>query len=80
VVTLCYYDTNITFLRAESGWYQFVSRGEPAPHYHTMRQFFTNSFHGHYSPLAFYTEFKLTYLIGPRESFWKWRQLDQTPL
>ena len=75
VVTLCYYDTNITFLRAESGWFQFMSREEPSPHYGMMRQFFTNSSHGHYIPFAFYTEFELTYLIGPRETFWKWRQL-----
>jgi hypothetical protein len=40
-----------------------------------LRQFFTNSSHGHYTPFAFYTEFELTYLIGPREAFWKWRQL-----
>jgi hypothetical protein len=40
-----------------------------------MRRFFTKSYNGHYSPLAFYTELKLTYLIGPRETFWKWRQL-----
>jgi uncharacterized membrane protein len=40
-----------------------------------LRQFFTNSSHGHYVPFAFYTEFELTYLIGPRETFWKWRQL-----
>ena len=74
-VTFCYYQTNVTFLRAESGYFQIVSHSAPAPHYDMLRHFFTHSYNGHYAPLAFSTELELTYLIGPREPFWKWRQL-----
>jgi hypothetical protein len=74
-VAFCYYKTNITFLRAESGYFQMMSHAAPPPHSDMLRYFVTKSYYGHYIPVALYSELELSYLIGPRERFWKLRQL-----
>jgi hypothetical protein len=75
VTAVAYHRTNITFFRAESGWYQFLSHEQPQVRRNYVAFFFTHSYHGHFTPLAFASEFALTRLAGPHENFWKWRQL-----
>ncbi|MEN3370178.1 MAG: hypothetical protein V7609_2321 [Verrucomicrobiota bacterium] len=75
VTAVAYHRTNITFFRAESGWYQFLSHEQPQVQRNYVAFFFTHSYHGHFTPLAFASEFGLTRLVGPYENFWKWRQL-----
>jgi len=72
LITVAYYHTNIVFLRAESGWYQAISQ---LPHRHQYFSYFTESYHGHYTPFAFAAEIELSHWFGPRENPWKWRQL-----
>lgn len=71
-VTVAYYHTNIVFLRAESGWYQAISQ---TVHRHHFLPYFTESYHGHYTPFVFAAEIELSHWLGPRETLWKWRQL-----
>lgn len=71
-IVAAYYHTNIVFLRAESGWYQAISQ---MPHRHQFLHYFTNSYHGHYTPFAFAAEIEISHWFGPRETPWKWRQL-----
>jgi hypothetical protein len=75
VTAIAYHRTNITFFRAESGWYQFLSHEQPPVQRNYVAFFFTHSYHGHFTPFAFASEFALTRLAGPHASFWKWRQL-----
>ena len=75
VTAVAYHRTNITFFRAESGWYQFLSHEQPQVRRNYIAFFFTHSYHGHFTPLAFAAEFRLTRLAGPHATFWKWRQL-----
>lgn len=74
-ITVCFYHTNITFLRAESGWFQFMVRQHPTVYLRMLRGFLTHSDHGHYVPFALMGELELTYLVGPHQAFWKWRHL-----
>jgi hypothetical protein len=74
-VTLAYYDTNISLLRAENGWFHILCHSAPAPHGGMLRDFLMRGGHGHYTPFAFYTELELSYLFGTNEALWKWRQL-----
>jgi hypothetical protein len=73
LVAICYRNTQSAFLRAESGWYEFLSHSDQRQHFLTY--LLTYSYHGHYTPLAFAAEFELTRLVGPQELFWKWRQI-----
>jgi hypothetical protein len=73
LVAVCYRHTQSAFLRAESGWYEFLSHSDQRRHF--LIYLLTYSYHGHYTPLAFVAEFELTRLVGPRELFWKWRQI-----
>lgn len=72
VIIAAYYRTNIVFLRAESGFYQQISQ---SPHRHGLIHYFSDSYHGHYTPFAFAAEIELSHWFGPREAPWKWRQL-----
>jgi len=72
VITVAYYRTNIVFLRAESGWYQAISQ---SPQRHNVIHYFSDSYHGHYTPFIFAAEIELSHWFGPREVAWKWRQL-----
>lgn len=75
LIAFAFRDTQSTFLRAESGWYQLLSHSNAATRASFTRLLFTSSYHGHYTPVAFFVEFKLSEWIGPVGSFWKWRQI-----
>lgn len=70
-----FHHTPSNFLRAESGWYLFVSRSEPAVQRDFVRRTYTMTRSGHYTPLAFLAEFATAKVIGTRAAFWKWRQI-----
>jgi len=76
LLTACVYQhTEINFLRAESGWYLFLSHSAPAIRHSFEKTVVTMSFKGHYAPLGFLAEFETAKLAGTHEGFWKWRQI-----
>jgi hypothetical protein len=75
LTALVYRHTQSNFLRAESGWYLFLSHSSPVIQHNTERDFWTTSFNGHYAPLAFLAEYETAKLAGTHGSFWKWRQI-----
>ena len=75
LVALCYHRTPVTFFRAESGWYQTLSRASPASQGDFVRQLFTKSYNGHYTPFVSWLEFEQTKFVGAREAYWRWRAI-----
>jgi hypothetical protein len=75
LTALVYRHTQSNFLRAESGWYLFLSHSSPVVRHNTERDIWTTSFNGHYAPLAFLAEYETARLAGTHGSFWKWRQI-----
>ncbi|HXA10227.1 MAG TPA: hypothetical protein VNW28_09605, partial [Chthoniobacterales bacterium] len=75
-----YHDTNITFLRADSGYYQILAHSSPAKQKQNIRRFWRQSVAGHYTPLAFSAEFFFTKLAGTRAAVWRCRQIGAVAL
>jgi hypothetical protein len=75
-----YRHTESNFLRAESGWYLYLSHSSPSIHRVFEKALLTKSFYGHYAPLGFLGEFVTAKLIGTRAWFWKWRQITVVAL
>jgi hypothetical protein len=75
VTAFVYHQTQSNFLRAESGWYLFLSNAAPAVQHDFEKNLLTKSFKGHYTPFAFLFEFATAKLIGTHAGFWKWRQI-----
>jgi hypothetical protein len=75
LTALVYRHTQSNFLRAESGWYLFLSHSSPLVQHNTEKDFWTTSFNGHYAPLAFRAEYETAKLVGTHAWFWKWRQI-----
>jgi hypothetical protein len=63
------------FLRAESGLYLRASHSDQAAQRDFRRKFFTESYGGHYTPLAFLAEFETAKWVGTHRAFWRWRQI-----
>ena len=70
-----YRQTASNFLRAESGWFLFLSHSDPGVQHRFEKVLLTKNFWGHYTPLAFVAEFETAKLAGTRGAFWKWRQI-----
>src|SRR5436190_3191172 len=75
IVGAVYRRVPIAFLRAESGWFLCLSHSDEATQRAMVRRFFTESYAGHYTPLAFFSEFQTAQIVGASRTFWKWRQL-----
>lgn len=75
IVAAVYGRVPISFLRAESGWLLCLSHSDEATQRAMVRGFFTHSSAGHYTPLAFFTEFQTAKTVGTSRTFWRWRQL-----
>ena len=75
IVAAVYGRVPISFLRAESGWFLYLSHSDEATQRAMIRGFFTHSSAGHYTPLAFLAEFTTAKIVGTSRTFWKWRQL-----
>ncbi len=75
LTALVYRHTQSNFLRAESGWYLYLSHSAPEIQQRSEKYLLTKSFHGHYAPLALLAEFETAKLIGTHAGFWKWRQV-----
>src|ERR1700730_5391881 len=75
LTALVYRHTQSNFLRAESGWYLFLSHSAPNVQHAFEKELLTKSFTGHYAPFAFLAEFATAKLIGTHAGFWKWRQI-----
>jgi hypothetical protein len=75
IVSAVYRRVPIAFLRAESGWFLCLSHSDEAAQRAMVRGFFTHSSAGHYTPLAFFSEFATAKIVGTSRTFWKWRQL-----
>jgi hypothetical protein len=74
-VVAAYYKTPMNFFRAEGGMFQFVAHSTAAEQHNYLKWFFERSYHGHFTPLGFWLEFKATQIAGPCNAFWQWRQL-----
>src|SRR3954469_688918 len=75
LLSVVYRRAPISFLRAESGLYLWVSQSSEAMQDRFQQEFVTRSYRGHWTPLAFLMEFWTTKLIGPRGTLWHYRQL-----
>jgi hypothetical protein len=75
LVAAVYRKTPMNFLRAESGWFIYHADSDPETQLRFQRIFFTGSYGGHYTPLAFLAEFQMAKIAGTNESIWKWRQI-----
>jgi len=76
LTALVYHHTPSNFLRAESGWYLFLSHSDAAVQHNFEKDALTKSFGGHYAPLGFLAEFVTAKLAGTHAGFWKWRQIS----
>ena len=75
LTALVYRHTESNFLRAESGWYLYLSHSAPSIQHSFEKVLLTKSFYGHYAPLGFLGEFATAKLAGTHAWFWKWRQI-----
>lgn len=75
LLSVVYRRTPIAFLRAESGFYLWLSQSSELQQHRAQKEFVTQSYRGHWTPLAFLAEFWTTKLIGARGSAWHYRQL-----
>lgn len=62
-------------LRAETGYYQVIAHTSPRHVRTLVRGFWTQSSHGHYTPLAFTAEFFFAKHAGLRPNWWRNREL-----
>jgi hypothetical protein len=67
--------TASNFLRAESGWFLFLSHSDPGLQHRFEKVLLTKNLWGHYAPLALVAEFETAKLVGTHGTFWKWRQI-----
>jgi hypothetical protein len=72
---LVYRHTQSNFLRAESGWFLFLSHSDPAVQRGFEKVLLTKSYHGHFAPSGFLVEFATAKLVGTYAGFWRWRQI-----
>lgn len=70
-----YRHTASNFLRAESGWFLYLSHSSPEIEHGFEKALLTRNFWGHYAPIAFLAEFETAKLAGTSGGFWKWRQI-----
>src|SRR4051812_24245981 len=75
IVAAVYRRAPVAFLRAESGVYLSRAFADEAVQKDVVRHFFTGSYGGHYTPLAFWGEFTLAKIAGTSRAFWRWRQI-----
>ena len=75
VCAIAYHRTPENFLRAESGWYLFLSQSGPDVRHGFRKMLVTRSFNGHFTPLAFLGEFETARILGTRAGVWRWRQI-----
>jgi hypothetical protein len=80
LTAIVYSKVESNFLRAESGWYLFMSKSSPAWQKDFLGILATRTFIGHYTPLAFIAEFETAKLVGATPAFWKWRQITVAAL
>lgn len=80
LIAFVYGGTQSNFLRAESGWFLFLSHSTPEVRHQAEINLLTKSFNGHYTPISFLAEFELAKLVGPHARFWKWRQITAVAL
>src|SRR3954471_15285240 len=80
LTAIVYSRVESNFLRAESGWYLFLSKSSPAWQKDFLGILATRTFIGHYTPIAFMAEFETAKLVGATPAFWKWRQITMAGL
>jgi hypothetical protein len=80
LTAIVYWKIESNFLRAESGWYLFMSKSSPAWQKDFLGILATRTFIGHYTPIAFIAEFETAKFVGATPAFWKWRQITVAAL
>jgi hypothetical protein len=73
-VVIVYRKAPITFFRAETGDWLLVAHGSAEAQNKLVREFWTTSSHGHYTPLAFTAEFFFTKWADTGSWLWRARQ------
>lgn len=79
-VVVVYRKAPITFFRAETGHWLLIAHGPPEAQNILVREFWTTSSHGHYTPLAFTAEFFFTKLADTGSWLWRARQQGSVAL
>lgn len=80
LTAIVYSKIESNFLRAESGWYLFMSKSSPAWQNDFVGILAKSTFSGHYTPIAFIAEFETAKFVGATPAFWKWRQITVAAL
>src|SRR4051812_40483682 len=80
LTAIVYSKVESNFLRAESGWYLFMSKSSAAWQKDFLGILATRTFIGHYTPVAFIAEFETAKIVGATPAFWKWRQITVVAL
>lgn len=80
LTALVYSKVESNFLRAESGWFLFMSKSSPAWQKDFLGILATRTYNGHYTPIALMAEFETAKLVGAMPAFWKWRQITMAAL
>ena len=80
LAAIVYSRTESNFLRAESGWYLYLSHSPPDLQQRFMKLWATSSYNGHYTPVGFIAEFVTARFVGTWAPFWKWRQITVVAL
>lgn len=80
LTAMVYSKVESNFLRAESGWYLFLSKSPPAWQRNFLESLATMTFSGHYAPIALSAEFETAKVVGATPAFWKWRQITMAAL
>jgi hypothetical protein len=75
VVATVYRRAPINFLRAESGWFLREAHADDRTRQAFEAEFFTHSYNGHYTPLAFVAEARTARLLGTAGEWWRARQI-----
>jgi hypothetical protein len=75
LTAVVYRQTASNFLRAESGWFLFLSHSDPGVQHRFEKVLLTKNLWGHYTPLGFVAEFETAKFAGTHGAFWKWRQI-----
>src|SRR6185312_6934463 len=79
-VVVVYRKAPITFFRAETGHWLLIAHSPPEAQSKLVREFWTTSSHGHYTPLAFTAEFFFTKWADTGSWLWRSRQQGSVAL
>jgi hypothetical protein len=75
IVAAVYRSAPINFLRSDSGWFLHEAHADEETRRAFEAGFFTQTYNGHYTPLAFLAELRIGRLLGTAGELWRTRQI-----